>query len=485
MNIEKCKPCGEASQNVSPPDGKTENGSPFGLNGFKRPRFFSGQLLTEQDLRRLDNYMVGKQRLYNRHFHDWGVVCGLQVSCDCETNGVIVSPGYALSPMGEDIVVSESVKVDVCKMLCRDGESDDPCAEMNDSSDPDKSDEDQWILSVHYNETLATESYEQQHRDGCNTGVECKSNVICEGYEFALTQAFSRKPAGRAERFPHEGFLGAALECIKPVWVIFTSFVDYIEGETKNAVELSKWLANSKTTLMQNSDIGSKYNCELVTQIENIVIPQVAAEDQNLPATNEQIVVLFDLFEMLFVFIQTCICHALLPPCPQFRKGGVPLAVVTVRKKDCKVLRVCNWNERKLAHTLPNLDYWSSGLLVTLKSSLTNLCCRLIGLGDPVGIKRSTSDKGKAEKAKKLANFNKEDVYYNLLPSDIRRVVGQKQFETVYPLINEVFNKKTNKVELSDISLSLMTLVLSRFDSVITKAKESISEKYKNSDSDK
>src|SRR5687767_4224664 len=50
-----------------------------------RPRFFAGQLLTEDDLDSLTNYVVAKQRLHTRHLHGAGVVCGLEVVCHpCE-----------------------------------------------------------------------------------------------------------------------------------------------------------------------------------------------------------------------------------------------------------------------------------------------------------------------------------------------------------------------------------------------------------------
>ena len=49
---------------------------------FVRPRFFAGQLLTEDDLTALTDYMTAKDRLHNRHLFGAGVVCGLWVSCD-------------------------------------------------------------------------------------------------------------------------------------------------------------------------------------------------------------------------------------------------------------------------------------------------------------------------------------------------------------------------------------------------------------------
>src|SRR5438477_10832339 len=46
---------------------------------FVRPRFFAGQLLTEEDLALLGNYVVEKNRLHNRSLWGPGVVCGLDV----------------------------------------------------------------------------------------------------------------------------------------------------------------------------------------------------------------------------------------------------------------------------------------------------------------------------------------------------------------------------------------------------------------------
>ena len=80
-----------------------------GLECLCRPRFFAGQLLTDDDLNRLDYYIVEKNRLHNRYLVGTGVVCGLEVVCSiCDPAGngtVVVRPGYALSPCGNDIVV--------------------------------------------------------------------------------------------------------------------------------------------------------------------------------------------------------------------------------------------------------------------------------------------------------------------------------------------------------------------------------------------
>src|SRR5690606_12670995 len=83
--------------------------APTSLDGFSRPNFFAGQLLTDEDLRDTMTYMVQKNRLHNRHFFGEGVVCGLQVlphPCRDSRHKVIVKPGHALNGCGDDILVA-------------------------------------------------------------------------------------------------------------------------------------------------------------------------------------------------------------------------------------------------------------------------------------------------------------------------------------------------------------------------------------------
>jgi hypothetical protein len=92
--------CGGAAQQVT--------------SAFVRPRFFAGQLLTEDDLSALTSYITGKDRLRNRMLFGPGVVCGLEVACDpCGAGKVMVRPGYALDCCGNDIVVGCPEQVDI------------------------------------------------------------------------------------------------------------------------------------------------------------------------------------------------------------------------------------------------------------------------------------------------------------------------------------------------------------------------------------
>ena len=104
---------------------------------YARPQFFAGQLLTEDDLQSLTDYVVGKNRLHNRFLFGDGVVCGLTVTCPpCETGHVVVNPGYALDCCGNDIVVTCPKELDINQMvrqllLKQPGwDCGDPCADL-------------------------------------------------------------------------------------------------------------------------------------------------------------------------------------------------------------------------------------------------------------------------------------------------------------------------------------------------------------------
>lgn len=79
----------------------------------KRTHFFFGRLLSAEDLRGEQDYFLEKQRRHNRLLHGWGVVSGLEVELETSKEGdsVRVSPGYALDPWGNEILVPEPVEL--------------------------------------------------------------------------------------------------------------------------------------------------------------------------------------------------------------------------------------------------------------------------------------------------------------------------------------------------------------------------------------
>jgi hypothetical protein len=128
-----------------------------GLQCLCRPRFFAGQLLTDETLNKLEHYIVEKNKLHNRYLHGWGVVCGLEVVCN-PCNAVTVRGGYALSPCGEDIIVCKEVTVDVCSLInqCKDKRRDWECEPYGTGQNAECQDVDEdWILTVRYDETTS------------------------------------------------------------------------------------------------------------------------------------------------------------------------------------------------------------------------------------------------------------------------------------------------------------------------------------------
>src|ERR1044072_2675698 len=82
------------------------------------PRFFAGQLLTEDDLQSLEDSVLAKNRLHNRHLFGAGVVCGFEVLCDpCGGGNVAVQPGYALDCCGNDISLDCRISLDINAMV--------------------------------------------------------------------------------------------------------------------------------------------------------------------------------------------------------------------------------------------------------------------------------------------------------------------------------------------------------------------------------
>jgi hypothetical protein len=98
----------KATKTVSSNNPGTASAAPAGGPPYlQRPRFFRDQLLTDQDLGALTDWVQGKLAL-GRLRHGWGVVCGLEVHCDPKSPGnLIVGPGYAIDGAGQDIVVAE------------------------------------------------------------------------------------------------------------------------------------------------------------------------------------------------------------------------------------------------------------------------------------------------------------------------------------------------------------------------------------------
>jgi hypothetical protein len=141
---------------------------------------------------------VQKKLALRRFVEGWGVGCGLDVRCDPANPGrVIVGPGYALSPCGEDIVVCTDVVHDLsgcCNV-------NDPCA-TDDANSEQETKYRAVDLYIRYREQQSTAVSRVLATCGCHESGGCEPERVVEGYEvYAVVPANSEDdPLAREAR---------------------------------------------------------------------------------------------------------------------------------------------------------------------------------------------------------------------------------------------------------------------------------------------
>ena len=389
-----------------------------GLECLCRPRFFAGQLLTDEDLRRLDHYIVAKNRLHNRYLHGTGSVCGLEVVCNACDDTVTVRSGFAIGPCGEDIVVCRDTAVDVGALIRehRKQRTRVDCEPYGRRpADDCEAARQDWILGICYDEqpsrgitTLRDSgacgcscgscssngngnghSNGGTHRaDACScsgirsrsTPVQCEPTQICEGYRFVLTKA---PPKNVFEPRPGLGTsLGAstqpAADELSPrIVACLTDLITrmrQLTGVEGSAAELIQLCCDLKAELRDIIDTSTVHDCMLGARLNDILCPDASddeAQGKALQAIQQLVLIAIDLF-------RSCVCSALLPPCSVGSEDDcIPIATLTVRTADLRVLSICNWSSRRFAVNFPMLGYWLGWLPIfdTLRETVARLCC--------------------------------------------------------------------------------------------------------------
>src|SRR5579871_731355 len=427
-----------------------------GLDCLCRPRFFAGQLLTEDDLNRLESYVVNKNKLHNRYLHGWGVVCGLEVVCDPCGAGVVVRSGYALAPCGEDIVVCADQSVDVCALItaCQ-PPGVDPCPPAvalgtstptyssyvglslgQPASDPCGDAVDRWVLAICYDEQTsrgvmplrptssscgcgATSSSTstgvcgcagKTKKGGCGSGtkassngtskscgcagsgtktattarsastVACEPTLICEGFRFI---AYKQAPLEGVRVGPSSSLasLGSAttadagplIERVLCCWESLLSRLGRVPT-TGDRVMRTQWSTDMRAALLDFVSSYPTYDCGLAAELRAVPTPDPQQDNFDAALLETSV----SLATIAAEYLRYCLCQALLPPCPDPVDGDcVPLALIEVRRSDCRIVDICNWGARRIALTFPQLQYWASPLQLgdRLISALERLCC--------------------------------------------------------------------------------------------------------------
>jgi hypothetical protein len=407
-----------------------------GLECLCRPRFFAGQLLTDETLNQLDHYIVEKNKLHNRYLHGWGVVCGLEVVCN-PCNAVTVRAGYALSPCGDDVIVCQDVTVDVCSLIsqCVDKKRDWECQPFGSSHDVDcREMQGDWVLTVRYDEKMTrgitalkggvapscgsgcgcggssgcgcgsqtkngngsshakqyatagagTQKYAQRSMQ-TSVAAQCEPTVTCEGFVFEVSKRIpdddDKTPVGRLVDY------GTA--CIES---LTKSLPKRPTGANPSKAAMYQWCCSLKQKLRDNLFDHPIYNCRLADALSFACPdPQQFNTDDAYAAEVDQVVATV-MADVGGAYYQYCLCSSFLPPCPEeVCDPRVPLATITVRKDDngiCRIVQVCNLGERRFLITFPILGYWFSMIVAPMRKiirrALELICCqplRLRGFG--------------------------------------------------------------------------------------------------------
>jgi len=395
-----------------------------GLECLCRPRFFAGQLLTDDDLKRLDYYITAKNKLHNRYLMGWGVVCGLDVVCNACDGLVTVKSGYALSPCGEDIVVCSDASVDVCSMIqkCtrKQPSNCQPAQPTAGANDPCSSTTEQWVLSIHYDENMSrgivplkntgsaaccskcasggssscacrsqsssggcgcggssTSRSNGNGGSGCSCGcsgssttsssmssstqAQCQPTLVCESYRFEVCKV---QPQLRPKK-PVGAIVQRFLNC-------FTALQGLISAPpaSDDPTEVQNWCCAIRQNLLDFFADNPGYTCSIPQKLA--LLCQQGTDVQTIKSQ-----VAF----LLAQYIKDCFCSIFLPPCPcPVEDASVPLATITVSKINgqCRIVSICNLDVRKFLTTFPNLAYWLSVFptIRDLRAALANFCCK-------------------------------------------------------------------------------------------------------------
>jgi hypothetical protein len=252
-----------------------------------RPRFFCGQLLTDADLSTLTDWALDRRRLAV-HREGWGAVCGLDVGADPEKPaGVVVRPGIAVSPCGEDIVLPALAKLDLTP-CCPDLTS--PCATLDTAELPDTCAVD---IGVVYREH-GVDPVLALGRSACGEAGECEDSRIAESFELvcqAVVAGSEPEPAdwsswrrrysdavSLVQRAVDEGLPGKASEDDLRRWLLArlrerpTSALKFVDGWVAESswpslsrfVELLYWISQDRIISLLSGECASSRTGERV-----------------------------------------------------------------------------------------------------------------------------------------------------------------------------------------------------------------------------
>jgi hypothetical protein len=176
----------------------------------ERPRYYARQIITPDDMTLEQEYFRSRLRQHNRLLHGWGVVCGLDVCLVPKANGngaaatpapqggeppqpkaepwkVVVKPGYALSPCGDEINV-DCHRIFDLRTRSVTGITGETCLDVPDpwcSEVFEQRDANPLYVAVRYKEVPARPVRVQPTGCGCDD-TRCEYSRLRDGYEIGV-----------------------------------------------------------------------------------------------------------------------------------------------------------------------------------------------------------------------------------------------------------------------------------------------------------
>lgn len=343
---------------------------------FERPRYFSGQLLTDRDLDAAQRYVIEKNRLHNRYLVGSGVVCGLAVRCDrCDTGSVVVRSGYAIDCCGNDIVLCANETFSVADYLAACRKKKDHCDEK--ISYPSKCDEleREYYLVLNYSEEPGRPITALMRGDGCAT--RCEPSRTKETFRLDLIAA---------EDLHHKkapNLIDKIRGCTKEVSQAVIGFATDLQNiapmvPSQAHTAFMTLFCKMRDYILKVYKAGANVRCTLACQLREI--EESLPTSPTDPEYNKKMYGgVFKLFGYVYQYLIDCVCDAVLVPCSSCEcDQGVILACLTV--KNDKVIKICNLCRTQVL-TGPAIRYWFGPLFKGVGSMLERLCCELDVVG--------------------------------------------------------------------------------------------------------
>lgn len=244
----------------------------------ERPRYYARQLITSDDLTLEQEYFRSKLRTHNRMLHGWGVVCGALVCLAPKKKGeghepwnVIVKPGYALDPCGNEINIDCTRTIDVRTQGVT-GVTGEPCVEAIDpwcSEVFEERNDDPLYVAVRYKQFATRPVRVQPQGCGCDDS-RCEPSRWRDGYEVRILNHCPdthMKPPDNSDLF--SGSISACPDCPDDNWVVLAR----VTADADGAIEID----NCECRRMVSSFKDFWWACEEAQALKSTKLSEYAA----------------------------------------------------------------------------------------------------------------------------------------------------------------------------------------------------------------